>query len=172
MDTGVDQSQDLIEDALHALDLDWGAAAAIVITHRHDDHAGGLVRVANLAPAASMYAGADDIPAINTPQDRDLLAVGTGDLVVGMEIVSTPGHTPGHISVFEPTRGILVAGDALTGNPGGVISGSNASFTDDMDAAVASVATLATLRPDVILFGHGEPVTTGAAAALADLADS
>jgi glyoxylase-like metal-dependent hydrolase (beta-lactamase superfamily II) len=91
-----------------------------------------------------------------------------GDLVFGLEIIATPGHTPGHISVLDAAGGVLVAGDAINGSDGGV-AGPNPEFTADMDTALRSVAKLATLSFDTVLFGHGQPVEGGADQAVAAL---
>ena len=88
----------------------------------------------------------------------------------GLQIVATPGHTAGHVAVFDPDSGVLVAGDALN-NDGG-LSGSNPQFTDDEVAAADSVRKLAGLEPRVILVGHGSPVVKSAAAELQRLASA
>jgi glyoxylase-like metal-dependent hydrolase (beta-lactamase superfamily II) len=73
--------------------------------------------------------------------------------------------------VLDPVARILVAGDALNGADGGV-AGANPEFSEDMDLANASVAKLAGFDFEIALFGHGEPVVTGASALVADLAGS
>lgn len=97
--------------------------------------------------------------------------MGNGDSVFDLQIIETPGHTPGHISVLDPVGGILVAGDALNGESGGV-AGPNPQFSDDMDLANASVAKLAEFEYEIALFGHGEPVVAGASSQVATLAES
>jgi glyoxylase-like metal-dependent hydrolase (beta-lactamase superfamily II) len=89
--------------------------------------------------------------------------------VFGLEIIATPGHTPGHICVLDPIGGLLVAGDALNGNAGGVV-GPNPQFSADMSMANESVKKLAAFTFDTILFGHGEPVIGGADDQVAALA--
>jgi glyoxylase-like metal-dependent hydrolase (beta-lactamase superfamily II) len=97
--------------------------------------------------------------------------VADGDVVFGLRIVATPGHTAGHIAVLDEAGGILVAGDAL-GTVGGTLAGSNPSFTADPAAARASVAKLGGLRYETLLVGHGEPILSGAATQVAALAAS
>jgi glyoxylase-like metal-dependent hydrolase (beta-lactamase superfamily II) len=63
-----------------------------------------------------------------------------------------------------------VAGDALTHT--GPLTGSNPQFTADEAQADASVKKLAGLDVQRILFGHGDPLESGAAKALRDLAAS
>jgi glyoxylase-like metal-dependent hydrolase (beta-lactamase superfamily II) len=108
-----------------------------------------------------------DIPAIAVP--RPLVAVSDGDTVFGLRIVATPGHTAGHVAVFDEAGGVLVAGDALNTSDGNV-TGPNPSFTSDMTTAMASLAKLGALRFETLLVGHGEPITAGASAQVAALA--
>lgn len=169
VDTGVSGSEDVIEAGLGALDLGWGNVGHVIVTHLHGDHQGSLPAVLSLAPDAAAYAGAADIPDIASP--RQLIAVGDGDTVFGLQIIDTPGHTLGHISVLDPVGGLLVAGDALNGADGGVI-GANPEFTTDIALADESVQKLAALTFDTVVFGHGEPVAGLASQQVAALAAS
>jgi glyoxylase-like metal-dependent hydrolase (beta-lactamase superfamily II) len=167
VDTGVGGSAGAIEDSLAAIGLDWPAVGHLILTHRHDDHAGSATEIMDAAPDMAAYAGAEDISAISVP--RPLNPVEDGDRVFDLQIVTTPGHTPGSISVYDAASGLVVAGDALRtedgrpGLPGG-------QFTDDMDEAIRSVAKLGELVFDTLLVGHGEPVEGGASALVAELA--
>ncbi len=159
VDTGVEGSAGDIASGLGGLGLDWGAVGHVIVTHSHPDHQGSLAEVMAQAPDAMAYAGAADIPAITAP--RTVTAVGDGDRVMDLEIIETPGHTPGHISVLDPQGRVLLVGDALNGEAGGVV-GPNPQFSADMTAAHGSVVKIADLDFDTILFGHGEPIEGGA----------
>ena len=167
VDTGVGGSAGAIEDSLAEIGLDWSAVAHLILTHRHDDHVGSVSEIMEAAPQVSAYAGAEDISAITVL--LPLTPVEDGDRVFDLQIVTTPGHTAGSISVFDPVGGILVAGDALRtdggkpGLPGG-------QFTENMDEAIQSVAKLAELGFETLLVGHGDPIESGASAAVAELA--
>lgn len=169
VDTGVTGSVNVIEAALTGVGLDWDQVGHVVITHKHSDHQGSLPAVLAQAPEADWYAGAGDIGEITAPRGGSI--AGDGDSVLGLDIVETPGHTPGHISVLDPAGGILVVGDAVNGAEGGMV-GANPRFSDDMGRADDSVRKLAGFDYEVILFGHGEPLTTGGSAAMSALADS
>jgi glyoxylase-like metal-dependent hydrolase (beta-lactamase superfamily II) len=140
----------------------------VVLTHKHPDHAGSIGDVADRAGAATLHAGAPDLDEIDTP--RRLREARDGDDVLGLRVVATPGHTAGHVAVFDPGTGVLVAGDAL--NNDGRLSGSNPQFTEDERAAADSVRKLADLEPEVLLVGHGPPVRRGASGQLGQLARS
>ena len=154
-----------ITDALDAGGVGWSAVTDIILTHKHGDHVGGLPNARKGNPDARVHAGAADIDAIGA---SDLLPVANGDRINGLQIIATPGHTPGHVSVLDDDAGVLVAGDALNGADGGVI-GANPDFSEDMDAANASIEALSAFSFETILFGHGEPVTTNGSARVAAL---
>lgn len=166
VDTGVGGSESDIESALSEIGLDWGSVGHVIVTHRHPDHQGSLEGVIG-ATGAPWYAGADDMEAISATTEGTVVT--TGDNVFDLRIIETPGHTPGHISVLDDAAGILVAGDALNGADGGV-AGPNPDFSDDMDAANASVFVLAGLDFETVLFGHGEPILEGGRDAVINLA--
>ena len=167
VDLGTDGSAGAIESALKGAGSGWNAVRHVILTHRHADHVGGLAGVAPRVDAA-FYAGKADISGIDPA--KPLKPVGDGDEVFGLRIIGTPGHTAGHVSVFDPSTGTLVAGDALR-TTGGLV-GPDPQYTDDETRAAASVRKLAALDVRTILPGHGDPLTSGAADALHKLAAS
>jgi glyoxylase-like metal-dependent hydrolase (beta-lactamase superfamily II) len=168
VDTGVEGSADAIDAVLAEAGLTWGEVGHVILTHKHPDHVGSVDAVMERAPGASLYAGEADIPEIASTVA--LRSVGDGDRVFDLEVIASPGHTPGHICVLDVSAGILVAGDAMVGADGGV-GGPDPSFAEDMDLALDSVRKLAGFSYEVALFGHGEPVLEGASAAVSALAE-
>jgi glyoxylase-like metal-dependent hydrolase (beta-lactamase superfamily II) len=85
--------------------------------------------------------------------------------------VHTPGHTHGHTSFHFPDRDVVIAGDALSngnlysGRPGPQIMA--AASNVDSRQALASLQALADTRAGTVLVGHGEPITGGVEAAVA-----
>ncbi|XVU29728.1 MBL fold metallo-hydrolase [Actinoplanes sp. CA-054009] len=168
VDLGTGGSGDAIGSALTAAGSGWGQVKHVILTHQHQDHVGGLPDVEPKVKA-TFYAGQDDVGSIVNAQ-QPLTGLADGDEVFGLRIVGTPGHTLGHISVFDPSTGTLVAGDALRTTEG--LTGSDPKYTADLDQAAASLKKLAALDVKTILPGHGEPLTEGAADALRKLAGS
>jgi glyoxylase-like metal-dependent hydrolase (beta-lactamase superfamily II) len=86
----------------------------------------------------------------------------------GWRWIHTPGHSPGHVSLFRDEDRTLIAGDAfvttkqesatavLTQRP--EIHGPPAYFTPDWESARRSVQTLAALEPRRAATGHGPPL--------------
>ena len=93
--------------------------------------------------------------------------------IAGWRIVETPGHSPGHISLFRPADGMLIAGDAfatvdldsavavMSKRP--QVSRPPAVFTPDWQNAERSVRRLAELDARILAPGHGVPMSGFAA---------
>jgi hydroxyacylglutathione hydrolase len=85
-----------------------------------------------------------------------------GDEVAGFQVLDTPGHSAGHISLWREADGTLICGDVftnidtLTGIPG--LHEPKAFFTPDPARNRESMRRLAALRPRLVLFGHGRPL--------------
>lgn len=176
----------------------------IIITHGDIDHMGGLAEVQAATGAKVIcHAVEKDVVEGRTPRQMgDSLAarlygqlfdlaskavlryrpVGHVDelvldkqmLVEGLQVVHAPGHTAGQIALFEPQRGILIAGDALNHRRGDGRLGLPARMaTPHMDIAQDSIRKLASLQGvQVICFGHGAPLTQNAAQRLKAFAAS
>jgi len=86
----------------------------------------------------------------------------------GWRWIHTPGHTPGHVSLFRDMDRVLIAGDAfVTMRQESLVAVMTrrqevwrppAYFTPDWAAARRSVEELAELRPSVAATGHGIPM--------------
>ncbi len=87
----------------------------------------------------------------------------------GVRVVYTPGHTPGHLSLYVERERVLVAGDALV-VADGQLRGPRAEVTLDMEEAMRSVAKLAQLEPEYVVCYHGGVFGPGAAARLREIA--
>ncbi len=91
--------------------------------------------------------------------DGDELAFGGGAVTVAV-----PGHTPGSVAIHLPRHQVLFTGDAAARTPDGrVIVG---VFNVDRAQAAVSFRRLSELTVAVACFGHGDPLTHDAAAAL------
>lgn len=82
--------------------------------------------------------------------------VADGDVVGGLRVIHTPGHSPGHIVLLHEASRCLLVGDAVFRT--GKLSLGPAGFAADPEARAAAVARM----PDnlsAVGFGHGEPLT-------------
>lgn len=156
----------------------------VVNTHWHSDHVGGNALLQ--ARGAAVAAGTPEAEAISrrdpgccaaeyldqpvAPYSVDLalddgqvLRLGDSD----WEVIRTPGHTPGHLGLWQPEEQLLVVGDALSDYDVGWVN----LALDGLEAATSALASLkrmAALAPRVILPSHGpipvDPATAFAAA--------
>jgi glyoxylase-like metal-dependent hydrolase (beta-lactamase superfamily II) len=139
---------------------------AIICTHAHDDH----VRIApalGRATSAPVLLHPDDLPVwrLTHPDvdpdgelaDGQVLDAGSG---TSLQVLHTPGHSPGSVCLYAPDLGVVFTGDTLF--PGG--PGATGRSFSDHDTIVASIrARLLTLPAETVVHtGHGESTTIGA----------
>lgn len=148
----------------------------IVASEKEIPYISGKEKSLRLRQAESLY---DSLPEEERPQAlrfQHLLesvetvaidrGVKDGDLIVsGVVVVGTPGHTPGHISLYMPDEKVLIAGDALVFR-NGVLEIANPEYTLDPQAALNSVRRIQNLGADTILCYHGGKYTGDCAGAL------
>lgn len=153
--------------------VDLGALTKVVVTHLHFDHAGGLELLPSTVPIfiqrREWEGGADpDTVAKNFFMRRDY--EGVADQVVAVEgdhdllgdgsieLLLTPGHTPGHQSV-RVGEGLVIGGD-VTHFAAGLDDHRFPLFGDDLEAQRASAERLRTLREagHRVLPGHDPDV--------------
>jgi len=166
VDTGTAGNGSKIADVVRTAGLGWDAVHHVILTHYHPDHIGSVGEVLGAAAKATAYAGAADIPQIKSP--RPIKTVGDNDEVFGLRVIATPGHTPGHVCVFDPAGSLLILGDAM--NNIDKLAGPNLQYTADMVQAHQSVKKLAKLKFERAVFGHGEPIDKNASQEIAKLA--
>ena len=96
----------------------------------------------------------------------------------GWRWVFTPGHTPGHVSLFRESDRTLIAGDAfVTTRQESLLAavtqrremhGPPMYYTTDWEAAGRSVEVLSALQPEIAATGHGVPLRGAAMRAALD----
>lgn len=112
--------------AAHGLTLD-----AILVTHHHPDHVGGVEALADRTGAPVYGPARESIP-------RRTAALAGGDRVtlpslgLGFEVIDVPGHTAGHIAYYG--HGALFCGDTLfSGGCGRLFEGTPAQMLESLD---------------------------------------
>jgi glyoxylase-like metal-dependent hydrolase (beta-lactamase superfamily II) len=140
------------DDAAHILAVIEEAepVAAILITHRHPDHAPGARRLADAtqAPVHSFR------PEYGESQLAGDDVVEAGGVVV--RALHTPGHTSDHLCFVVEDEGLLFTGDMVLGRGTSVVDPPEGS----MAAYVRSLEALRRLEPKTIYPGHGPVIFT------------
>lgn len=201
IDAGVHGSAGFIQRAAEDRFGKGARPKAIVMTHGHFDHVGTLERLADewdvpvfahrlefpylngeaSYPPPDPSVGGGVMAALSRFYPRGPVNVGSrlealpqGGEIPGMpgwRWLHTPGHTPGHVSLWRLADRLLIAGDAfITTRQESAYAvaaqtpemhGPPMYYTQDWNEARASVEALAALAPEKVIAGHG-PALQGA----------
>jgi glyoxylase-like metal-dependent hydrolase (beta-lactamase superfamily II) len=157
----------------------------IALTHAHIDHMGSLDALHESLPDVEVAIGeresrflAGDL-SLDPSEQHDKLRGGfpgaktkptrllkAGDRVGSLEVVASPGHTPGHISFLDTRDRTLIAGDAYSTKGGIATPGTikllfplPAMATWSKSVGLRSAEALLALKPSQLAVGHGRVLT-------------
>ena len=182
VDAGIKWDKKRILNALNGHQV-----SAHALTHVHPDHQGsthGICDTRNIP----LWCPEDEIGAMETGDfseqiPRNLITtfqhqfwtgephpvekgLREGDCVGGFDVINTPGHSPGHISLWRERDQTLIVGDVARNINFLTLQTEllepPAMFTVDSDKNRESLLKLANLKPKTVLFGHGKPLMDGA----------
>ncbi len=171
IDTGL-QSEELVgflkESKLNPL--------ALILTHGHPDHTTGVSALREDFPQILVYIHALDAKLLTSPPlllvamagirvrhaaRADVLIEGPTTIEIadiGLEVLHTPGHTPGSICLYSKDDGVIFVGDTLFEGSVG-----RTDLGGDMEQLINSIKQkLLTLPDETIVYpGHGPQTTIG-----------
>ncbi len=157
----------------------------IILTHAHGDHVGSLDQLKQRFPNAIVSISErdsrllrgdlsldDEEPKLQIKGgfDKKLKTVPDrllkeGDRIGSLEVVHTPGHTPGSISLYNPENRLIIVGDAMQTKGKVAISGQLVPLfpfptfgTWSKEVAVESVKKIYELEPSLLAVGHGKVI--------------
>ena len=186
IDTLFDADARIILDQISALGQTVTDLKRIVLTHGHRSHLGGLAELKRQSGApvysheweADIIAGERKAQCVSwRPQDPLVtyhFQVGNnlnlskhppcpvdhflrgGEQFGPVEVLHTPGHSPGHLAFYWPERRLLFTGDAVVTSP--KFMAGWPGFTLNARQQAESLRRLAEYEADILAVGHGEPV--------------
>jgi glyoxylase-like metal-dependent hydrolase (beta-lactamase superfamily II) len=182
VDTNLPGSAEGIVEAVR----DHGASIRrVALTHGHFDHVGSVdaltktVQLEQLAVGAregrlmagdfSLDAGEPTNRLLGFPKvnSRPTQLLADGDRIGSLQMITSPGHTPGHVAFLDLRDGTLLAGDSFVTQAGVIAAGVfrfyfplAAWFSWNRDLAAASAKKLRDLKPTRLAVGHGATVAS------------
>jgi glyoxylase-like metal-dependent hydrolase (beta-lactamase superfamily II) len=118
-----------------------GQVGRIALTHAHADHTGSLDALREALPEAEVLMTAREARFLGgelvleqgepgelrgswgTAKARPTRELAVGDTIGSLEVVASPGHTPGHVSFLDVRDRTLITGDAFQTRAGTAVSG-------------------------------------------------
>lgn len=184
VDCGLKRAPAKIVRGLQAIGKHPRDVTRIVLTHAHNDHAGGAAEVIDRAQATGVLAheadagflrsgtmpardasfelgrllsrlpsgGFSPIEQVEELHDGDVL-----DIAGGLQVVHTPGHTPGHVSLLHPKSGVLITGDAIF-NMNARMTWPFSLFCTSFEQTQRTAHLLADLEYQTAAFTHGPEI--------------
>ena len=191
IDAGLIGSAGRVQRYLKGIGRTLDDLGRIICTHAHPDHIGGVRELAGERDVDVLMHPADleglkvklrdavanrnrgQLIAYFTRHPGEATPVTDGQVLPilgGLQVVHTPGHTPGSICLYAARLKLLFAGDTLQVIRRRVTFASRV-FSEDLPLARASVARMAELDVQTIAFSHYPPLRDGANEVLRALAD-
>ncbi len=188
IDTGFRGSAKRIEGFIRSLGRSPKEIDLIILTHHHPDHIGSLPELKEITQARVAIHEADLLPDEQQPTIKLIkklllfpplsplkpaLSPQLGEVEIklqggevfevlgGLEVIPTPGHTPGSISLWAPKKKLLFVGDAIN-NRYSALRPPPKSVSSNQQQAIKSIESLIKLDFSILLCGHGKVVREGA----------
>ncbi|MCQ4366459.1 MAG: MBL fold metallo-hydrolase [Sulfolobales archaeon] len=186
VDTGLPELFEQLEARLRSWGFSIEDVSDVVITHWHQDHAGNAERIRREAkakvyahelevlrarkfnvpyeaiaeelkvPLEVVKRTMDRINKVTYEEPKEVIRLRGGEDLAGFKVVHVPGHTEGHIALFDGET--LIAGDAIRGIRG-VYTPPLRLFSQDHERAISSFNRLMSLPYKLLIPFHGEVKT-------------
>lgn len=171
IDTGFPGQMEDLRVAMDKVGVSFDNLKVVILTHQDIDHIGSLPEIVrNCGSNIKVYAHELDKPYIqgdlpllkdvhiaNPPKGKVDVALKDGQELPycgGIRVIHTPGHTPGHISLYLKQNKTLVAGDSMY-SVNGTLGGIHVPTTLDIKVARQSLKKYLDLDIESVVCYHG-----------------
>ncbi|HEY93576.1 MAG TPA: MBL fold metallo-hydrolase [Dehalococcoidia bacterium] len=184
IDTGLRDSASHILEFIKHIGRSPEEISLIILTHNHIDHMGGLAEIQEHSKA-KVAVHKDDVgirehpPAADgryreplaqiksklrsvfsvLPEDVDIILEGGEilDCLGGLDVIHTPGHTPGSISLYSQKHKMLFSGDLIRKRRNKLLLPPK-MVCSDIDENLESIKKISHYDIEILCFGHGLPL--------------
>jgi glyoxylase-like metal-dependent hydrolase (beta-lactamase superfamily II) len=181
VDAGTRRAPKRIIAGLAHIGVGPGDVTRLIVTHAHNDHAGGLSRLRGRTGAAvavherdAAYLREGKGPVLDrstlggrllhrgprcspTQVDEQLHDGQVLDVAGGLRVLHTPGHTPGHVALLHEPTNVLITGDSIW-NMLGRMTWPLAALCTDVALTRRTAHVLGELDYDIAAFTHGPEI--------------
>lgn len=171
IDTGCSGQMEDLRKAMEEVGVSFNQLKVVILTHQDIDHIGSLPEILqNCGSDIKIYAHELDKPYIqgdlpllkdghieNPPKGKVDETLKDGQELPycgGIRVIHTPGHTPGHISLYLKQSKTLVAGDSMY-SVNGILGGIHVPTTLDIEVAQQSLKKYVDLDIESVICYHG-----------------
>jgi len=197
VDTGMGGSQKPILKAIKDLGYGPSDIKRIIITHAHIDHILGLKALCDVSKAKVLASEADAdtiegkkplyFPKMRPPNsvllvllrpfikyaptavDQRLKDGDTLPVLGGLIVLGLPGHSPGNIGLYSPSKKLLFSSDTLRTKGGEFVKPLN--YDVEKEKSLASIKKIGSLDYEIMLSGFNDPIMSGASKKVAAYAE-
>ena len=183
IDTGISSKAKPIVRAFRVAGVPLTRVGKVLLTHHHIDHRRGAAYLIEQS-RASLACHGEDAPIVDGRAKAPMpllmrlfmrvrpapvaTVLKDGDQVGPFVVVFVPGHTPGEVAFYHPGRKLLFSGDSVVERDGHLTL-PGVKYASNLEQAVRSLDRLRSLNVELLLPGHGVPVSKDFASLLDDL---
>lgn len=181
IDTGYPGFLPVIEKAFKDKGLDINHLRQVILTHHDHDHIGAAKELAAEYPDVEIRCSKEQMPYVlgekkslrleqaeKTGADSDFIQMlksveyldqvqplaDNEQICDGVKVIETPGHMPGHLSIYVEAVKTLISGDMLI-HEGGVLAIADERFVLDKEEEIHSLKKVMNLELEKIICFHG-----------------
>lgn len=152
-----------IHAELESAGKEWKDVKLILVTHKHGDHVKNLPKLAELT-GAPVKAHKLEAPLIQQAVGVPVAGLEDGEVIPlcgGIQVIHAPGHSEGNSSYLVKNSKVLIAGDTVFYDKGGITEPPE-RYCLDAKMAKKNLEILLRCDFDALLYAHGPKIVKGA----------